>query len=668
MIRMIEPNVNSLSAQTSNYPYYFEVLPVHKPPLPLESLTSFVSRLAWDNRIRSVRGISAVCFPTQAWQLTRKLSDIQPLDMVGLSQVAVCSESRLLETTFHHLAVKFGRSTNPQAVSSFLSGTLSASVRYCTQCLRTDAILYYRLHWRFLMLEGCAVHGCKLLERCWRCGEVVPLFAAPFQLGTCHVCGADLRDGEAENLSTQEWEATRTTYADLEFYLAPYPPLQPLQPLQPLESPHSPHSPHSPQSAHLPLAAQPRPQPSSDADASALPSPCTPASGCTLTPPTPASLIGQRFRYLRQIVGMSQLDVQSVLGLRAGSIGIKGIECGNIRQYGGRFQLYLDYAGLLGISLPVLMQGKVDDDPDWVRARIEAYKKAQRDRAFLPDQEQETRTAGMGGLHIEAAEIANEVVAKRVTPQGQQEERAGQDLGESSPNQLLPHSLHLPEESPRKRRRATFDQREGQIMVEIRRAVPELKASGRKVTRAAVFRHTGISRAAVYHYPKAKALLDTLVPRDDSAWYRLRRELILLRRLHAAERELAQQSLPITHNALYKAIGASRSGLVNQPKVVAAIAKAVAEYESVGAARLRAAREGELLKRLEATILLVESNGVPVTQYAVCAEMGLTAAGLRYYPAVCARLEQLVDGNGPRGKRKRRQQYQSTTPSGGTRA
>ena len=61
-----------------------------------------------------------------------------------------------------------------------------------------------------------------------------------------------------------------------------------------------------------------------------------------------------------------------------------------------------------------------------------------------------------------------------------------------------------------------------------------------------------------------------------------------------------------------------------------------------------------MLKRLEATILRLKHRDVPVTQEAVCTEMGLTAAGLRYYPAVSDRLDKLVRGNGPRGKRKPR--------------
>ncbi len=194
-------------------------------------------------------------------------------------------------------------------------------------------------------------------------------------------------------------------------------------------------------------------------------------------------------------------------------------------------------------------------------------------------------------------------------------------------------------------------------MEKIRRAVLALKASGTKLTQAAVFRQADTSRAAVYHYPKAKALLDSLLPTrgEVSSWYRLRRELILLKRVQIAAGELTEQGLPITHNALYKALSISRSSLANQPRVVAAISMAAASYKRDEAVRLKVEREGELLERVEDTILRLRGSGVSVTQAAVCAEMGLTAAGLRYYPAVCARLEQLVNSNGPRGKRRRRQ-------------
>ena len=42
---------------------FFDVLPVHPQPLPLESLTSYLMRLAEANHITSMTGLSAICFP-----------------------------------------------------------------------------------------------------------------------------------------------------------------------------------------------------------------------------------------------------------------------------------------------------------------------------------------------------------------------------------------------------------------------------------------------------------------------------------------------------------------------------------------------------------------------------------------------------------------------------
>lgn len=41
--------------------YYFDTLPIHPKPQPLESLTSHIARLGQDNGIKSYAGLSALC-------------------------------------------------------------------------------------------------------------------------------------------------------------------------------------------------------------------------------------------------------------------------------------------------------------------------------------------------------------------------------------------------------------------------------------------------------------------------------------------------------------------------------------------------------------------------------------------------------------------------------
>src|SRR5256885_3161129 len=86
-------------------PYYFDVLPLHPRPEYLESLTSYLMRLAELNGISSIDGISALCFPHQDRRITRGIADYPPVSFDNLMIVGACNEETLRTTTFFHLAV-----------------------------------------------------------------------------------------------------------------------------------------------------------------------------------------------------------------------------------------------------------------------------------------------------------------------------------------------------------------------------------------------------------------------------------------------------------------------------------------------------------------------------------------------------------------------------------
>src|SRR5260370_19965217 len=131
--------------------YYFDVLPLHPRPEYLESLTSYLMRLAEDNGISSIDGISALCFPQQDRRITRGLADYPPVSFDKLTIVGAFNEEILLTRTFFHLAAKFGRSTLPQPISRFLSGCLDQYLRYCPRCFTEQRVRDDLQALRFLM-------------------------------------------------------------------------------------------------------------------------------------------------------------------------------------------------------------------------------------------------------------------------------------------------------------------------------------------------------------------------------------------------------------------------------------------------------------------------------------------------------------------------------------
>lgn len=202
--------------------YYFDVLPLHPQPEYLESLTSYLMRLAELNGISSIDGLSALCFPYQDRRTTRDIADYPPVSFGELTRAGACSEEILRTTTFFHLATKFGRSTLPQPMSRFLSGCLGQHLRYCPMCFAEQQVRYYLLPWRFLMVTCCRTHKCRLLETCGHCDELIPLFRAPFTVGSCPGCRQSLKLCAAASEADQAaLEVSLYVHDDIVFFLTP---------------------------------------------------------------------------------------------------------------------------------------------------------------------------------------------------------------------------------------------------------------------------------------------------------------------------------------------------------------------------------------------------------------------------------------------------------------
>jgi hypothetical protein len=202
--------------------YYFDVLTLHPRPAYLESLTSYLMRLAKLNGISSLDGMSALCFQHQDRRITRDIADYPPTSFGDLTRVGTWSEEILRATTFFHLGVKFGRSTLPQPMSRFLSGCIGQYLRYCPECFTEQRVKYYLLTWRFLMVTCCFKHKCRLLETCWHCDELIPLFRSPFTIGNCPRCRQSLeRCTAALEVDEADLVISKLAHDDIVFLLTP---------------------------------------------------------------------------------------------------------------------------------------------------------------------------------------------------------------------------------------------------------------------------------------------------------------------------------------------------------------------------------------------------------------------------------------------------------------
>jgi DNA-binding XRE family transcriptional regulator len=295
---MVRDSLNSVESCARFFmTYYFDVLPLHPPPEYLESLTSYLMRLAEVNGISSIDGISALSFPDQDRRITRDIADYPPGSFGQLTIVGACSEETLRLTTFYHLAIKFGRSTLPQPTSRFLSGCISQYLRYCPVCLTEQRVCYYLLLWRFMMLTCCCEHKCRLLESCEHCDALIPLFTSPFKLGSCPKCQHSLKMCVAASVSDEgELGIAGHVYDDLAFLLSPQ---------------------------------------LWEVDSSSI-----------------INRVGRRLVYIRQMKRLTAVEVANQIGVTLTVI--EGIERGDVQGRGATLQSYFKYTQYLGLSLKEL--------------------------------------------------------------------------------------------------------------------------------------------------------------------------------------------------------------------------------------------------------------------------------------------------------------------------
>jgi len=274
--------------------YYFDVLPLHPGPEHLESLTSYLMRLAKLNGISSIDGISTLSFPNQDRRITRDIADYLPISFDQLITIGACNEEALRRTTFFYVTAKFGRSALPQPTSRFLSGCVSQYLRYCPQCLVQQQVKCYQLSWRFLAFVICYKHKCRLLETCGHCSTLIPLFTSPLKLGYCPKCQKSLELCVTTLVTDQaEIEAAMHTYEDIVFFLTPQ---------------------------------------SWEGDGSST-----------------IRHVGQRFMFLRQKNRLTATEIAKQLGVTLTVI--EGIERGEFQRRGATLQSYFKYAHYLQLSL-----------------------------------------------------------------------------------------------------------------------------------------------------------------------------------------------------------------------------------------------------------------------------------------------------------------------------
>lgn len=191
--------------------HYLDVLPAHPRPQPLESLNSYLKRIACANGIHHIATFSHLAGMREP---NRWLELTPALEYGQLGTVTCCSDRELLAMTVFFLGRKFGRE---QSLGRFLAPNLAQHQRWCPECLAEQG--YVKLPWSFVHLSGCPQHGIRLLNACPHCQRALHLKSASLLLFHCPHCAGDLRESDAVELTEPQGQQCQRDWDDLAYLL-----------------------------------------------------------------------------------------------------------------------------------------------------------------------------------------------------------------------------------------------------------------------------------------------------------------------------------------------------------------------------------------------------------------------------------------------------------------
>ncbi len=608
---------------------YFDVLPLRDQPKPLESFTSYLTRLAELNGIHSITALAATCFPDQTLNVVRNLRDYPLPEMENLETVATCSEADLLATTFYHLGKKFKRSILSRSLSAFLAGSLAEYLRYCPVCIADQG--YYSLAWRFPLLQGCHKHSCKLLDACAYCHQPIPILRLLSPIGVCPHCKSDLRRCLSQPLSREESSLAHETFRELEFLLTPQ----------------------------------------------------------TWETNDIVSDIGSYYAYLRQ---EKRLTMEAVCdSLKKNVRCLVAVELAPVEIGGTSFQTYLDYARHLDVTLHdifnhvlsgavssmIRRQKHLPDESELIE-KMRVAAEILRTRGESITQTAISRVAKISPYHLfryhstkvnfEQLTGKSRVVgrtahlrASRVFEDVQKALKYLEEIGEPATTRRVgklvgvdptyfkyhPHLNVLLKESAEKTRSSNhiknIQRKEEELLIKVQNAIQELEESNQPVTQRAIGRIVGKRPDKLKTYPLIKDLLQ-----QRAYWPQRQKEQSLCReddlmlRIEAALQQLEESGQRKTLSALGQIVGIDPDLFKFYPRVRELLMQRVDTYRE-RFERLALQKEMALLAKVEEAIELLNKLGQPVTQQAVSRLIKAPAAHFYVYPRVKSLFEQRVD-------------------------
>jgi transcriptional regulator with XRE-family HTH domain len=601
---------------------YFDTLPLHPGPLPLETFTSYLIRIANANGISHLSGLNAFFANNfRAYSFT----DNPPRSFGMLPMLVTLSEDELLKTTFYHVGAKFGCVYQPRSRISFFSGLIAPSLRFCPLCLQED--LYYRLIWRFLSLQGCPKHACRLVEHCSYCGSFIPIFVSPFQIGACPVCKGDLRTSVAPRLTEEELQGAFKASQEIEFLL----------------SPHS----------------------------------------WETTEPAFREKLGQEFLLLRYNKQLKRNDVSIETGISMGIL--EAIELGQSGSNGAKLRWYFMYASYLGVPLSHIFINAIERKEEDLKIRSMPGKYFLTSEGWVIERVQEAvRQLEISGQRLTRKAIYTEAgisksglykydsvqtllgtilfhknspprvqdplyeeqLLEKAQEAVQKLSQAGKPITHQAVSSLLGIRSSTIVLYPRVKmflgqfvdyalqQQKHAEECEQALLEKVRTGVMDLKDQQLPVTYDAISQKIGIFSSVWLPYAQVRAFVDQHLdsPYLRSINEREQREEVLISRVEEALSQLEMDGKSVTFKSLGKLLGVNTKTLKTHPRVKSLIEQQKNPSPRGGPARRS---EEEVLSDVQRIIELLTGRGASVNYAAIAREMGvITIPTLKTYSKV----------------------------------
>jgi DNA-binding XRE family transcriptional regulator len=577
--------------------FYLDVLPAHPRPKPLESLNSYMKRLAQANGIHHFKTFSHF---TGIRDPKRALTHISRYVVGNLDTVTQCTEQDLLALTAYFLGCKFGRE---QSLGRFLSGSVADDLRWCPFCLAEQR--YFQLTWSFLQITGCRQHGIHFLEVCPHCQQTISLKSSSLALDTCPHCEGNLCHARVRPLTDDEWLTSHRWWDELVYLLTPQ-------------------------------------------DWQQAPSRRV------------AEAVRQRLGFLRRASGLEAQQVAKALGVRKNSVlAIENETCSGIGETLNDYLLYVDYLGLklsdvfresaeagyihkddlyaeemLRRTQVAIQQLKAADIPvtqKHVGAILGYEPSALRNYPQVHDllqteaQIRNKRTPEYeGDLCQQIQQVIRTLNAKRerVTKR-----KVGLLVGHD-PKQIqkfYPRAYRLLTDAVVVYRRKK-PLREAALLQDVQTTIGLFRQRGEPITQKGIARYLGVSEARLNQQPTIRLLIIEQAQQGQQKWF----DSLTMRMTEAME-QLLLDSVFVSRSQLVERLGITKHWFEYYP----ALTTLWQTFDETQGQR----READLVARTQSAILACKAEPIPLTFRNVSERVGLARASMKRYPQVLALLQ-----------------------------